>query len=60
MAGSTLPWTILQTGQALFEKTFPPLADDLAWQIEMLTDFFILETFGGQKNSLGSNHLIIR
>jgi hypothetical protein len=60
MTGPTLPWTILQTGQALCKKPFTPLADDLAWQIEAFTDFFILEAIGSKKDNLSANNFKIR
>jgi hypothetical protein len=60
MTGPTLPWTILQTGHALFKKPFTPLADDLSWQAKAFTDFFILKAIGGKKDNLSADNFKIR
>jgi hypothetical protein len=60
MARSSLPGTILETGQALFKEPFPPFADDLAWQFKSFTNFLILEALGCEKNNSGADNLEIR
>jgi hypothetical protein len=59
-ARSPAPWQILETGQALFEKTLPPLADNLSWHLQLLADLLVFEALGGKQNGLGSDHNIIR
>ncbi len=59
-ARSPAPWSILETGQALFEKTLSPLTDDLSWHLQLFADLFVFESLGGEQNGLGPYNLKIR
>src|SRR5215831_4986530 len=50
----------LQAGHACQRKSFPPLADDLAWGIQAGSDDVIGQSFIGEKDDLGANHVTIR
>jgi hypothetical protein len=59
-ARSPAPWSILETGQALFKKTLSPLADDLSWHLQLFANLLVFESLGSQQNGLGPYNLIIR
>jgi hypothetical protein len=59
-ARSPAPWTILKTGQALFKKPLSPFTDNLSWHIDSTGDFFVLKTFGSEKNDFGTHYFKIR
>jgi hypothetical protein len=59
-ARSPLPWSILETGQALFEKTLSPFTNDLSWHLQLFTDLFVLKSISSKQNGLGPDNLIIR
>jgi hypothetical protein len=42
-ARSPAPWSILETGQALFEKTLSPFTDDLSWHLQLLPNLLIFK-----------------
>jgi hypothetical protein len=59
-ARSPAPWSILETGQALFKKTLSPLADDLSWHLQLFANLLVFESLGGKQNGLGPYNFIIR
>jgi hypothetical protein len=59
-AGPAAAGAILQTGQAFFEKTLSPFADNLAGNSQLRSDLFVFKAFGSKENGLRSNHVNIR
>jgi hypothetical protein len=59
-ARSPAPWSILETGQALFEKALSPFTDYLSWHLQLLANLFVFEALGSEQNGLSPYHLIIR
>jgi len=58
--GATRSGTFLQPGQAFLEKTFAPLANDLATGVQAFSDLVIGQTLGCMEDHFGANHLKIR
>lgn len=50
----------LQARQAVFEETLAPHADDLTPGVESSGDSIVGQTFGGEQDHPGANHLEIR
>jgi hypothetical protein len=59
-AGAAASGAILQTGQALLEKTLPPFADNLPGNSQLGPDLLVLNAFGREKDGFGSHHANIR
>jgi hypothetical protein len=59
-ARSPAPWSILKTGQALFEKTLSPFTDNLPWHLQLFPDLFVFKSFCSKQNGFGPHHFIIR
>jgi len=58
-AGPPAPWPFLKSGQAFLEEAFSPLRDNLPWQVEALSDFFIGKAFGGEEYDPGTHDITI-
>jgi hypothetical protein len=54
------PWKLLQATEALLEEALAPLAHDLAWSIESVSDLFVAQAPGGIEHDLGADHISIR
>jgi hypothetical protein len=50
----------LQPSQSIFEKTLAPHADDLTPGVESSGDSIVGQTFGGEQDHSGADHLKIR
>jgi hypothetical protein len=50
----------LQARQAVFEETLAPHTDDLTPGVESSGDSIVGQTFGGEQDHPGANHLEIR
>jgi hypothetical protein len=57
---SAVARSIVEPLEALLEKAFPPLTDDLGRGIEPSRDILVLEALGSIQNDLGANDFSIR
>jgi hypothetical protein len=58
--GSAASGLLFQSGQALFEETLAPLADNLAGGIETARDVVVGEPLGGVEDDSGTDNISIR
>lgn len=52
--------TFLQARQTFFEEAFAPVAHDLPWRMEILSDLFVFPPFRGEQDHFGADNLKIR